>query len=77
MPGTPVRHTRAQRVLMTTDVNCRVSAYFQPEGDSLTQKYPVTPTIVWPREWGASSTGARMAKSVNAPFDCAIPQGCL
>ena len=45
-------------------------------GESLTQKYPVTPTISWPREYGASSAGSRMANTVGAPFDCSIPGGC-
>jgi RHS repeat-associated protein len=45
-------------------------------GESLTQRYPVTPTISWPREYGASSAGSRMANTVGAPFDCSIPGGC-
>jgi RHS repeat-associated protein len=45
-------------------------------GEALTKKYPVTSTISWPREYGASSAGARMAEAVGAPFDCSIPGGC-
>jgi RHS repeat-associated protein len=45
-------------------------------GESLTMKYPVTPTISWPREYGASSAGSRIANTVGAPFDCSIPGGC-
>jgi RHS repeat-associated protein len=44
-------------------------------GEALTQQYPVTPTIAWPREQGASSAGSRMANTVGAPFDCSIPGG--
>jgi hypothetical protein len=45
-------------------------------GEVLTEKYPVTPSIPWPRELGASSAGARMSGAVGAPFDCSIPGGC-
>lgn len=45
-------------------------------GNALTAKYPVTPTISWPREQGASSAGDRMSQAVGAPFDCSIPGGC-
>lgn len=45
-------------------------------GEALTQQYPVTDTISWPRERGASSAGSRMAGTVDAPFDCSIPGGC-
>lgn len=45
-------------------------------GEALTQQYPVTPTISWPRERGASSAGSRMAGTVDAPFDCSIAGGC-
>ena len=45
-------------------------------GEALTQQYPVTPTLSWPRERGASSAGSRMAGTVDAPFDCSIPGGC-
>jgi hypothetical protein len=45
-------------------------------GEALTQKYPVTRTISWPRELGASSAGSRMSGAVGAPFDCSIPGGC-
>ncbi|EIL91406.1 hypothetical protein UU5_14153 [Rhodanobacter sp. 115] len=46
-------------------------------GMGLTQKYPVTSTIEWPREWGASSAGNAMAGSVGASFNCSIPGGCM
>jgi hypothetical protein len=39
-------------------------------GEALTQQYPVTPTLSWPRERGASSAGSRMAGTVDAPFGC-------
>jgi hypothetical protein len=45
-------------------------------GQSLTEQYPVTPTISWPRERGASSAGSRMSEAVGASFDCSIPGGC-
>lgn len=45
-------------------------------GEALTQQYPVTPTISWPREQGASSAGSRMSQAAGAPFDCSIPGGC-
>jgi len=45
-------------------------------GEALTERYPVTPTISWPRELGASSAGSRMSQAVGAPFDCSIPGGC-
>jgi len=45
-------------------------------GEALTQQYPVTPTISWPREHGTSSAGSRMAGTVEAPFDCTIAAGC-
>jgi hypothetical protein len=45
-------------------------------GNALTQQYPVTPTIAWPREYGTSSAGSAMANSVSAPFDCSIAGGC-
>jgi RHS repeat-associated protein len=45
-------------------------------GEALTQQYPVTPTISWPREQGTSSAGRRMSDAVGAPFDCSIPGGC-
>ncbi len=45
-------------------------------GEALTGRYPVTPTISWPRERGASSAGRRMGQTVGAPFDCSIPGGC-
>jgi RHS repeat-associated protein len=45
-------------------------------GEALTGQYPVTPTISWARERGASSAGSQMAQTVGAPFDCSIPGGC-
>jgi hypothetical protein len=45
-------------------------------GEALTNQYPVTPTISWPREQGTSSAGKAMSGSVGAPFDCSIPGGC-
>ena len=45
-------------------------------GEALTQQYPVTPTISWPREKGASSAGSRMSQAAGASFDCSIPGGC-
>ncbi len=45
-------------------------------GEALTQQYPVTPTISWPREQGASSAGNRMSQAAGAPFDFSIPGGC-
>ena len=45
-------------------------------GEALTQQYPVTPMISWPREQGTSSAGKRMSEAVGAPFDCDIPGGC-
>lgn len=45
-------------------------------GEALTQQYPVTPTISWPREQGTSSAGKRMSDAVGATFDCSIPGGC-
>jgi RHS repeat-associated protein len=45
-------------------------------GEALTDQYPVTPTLSWPREHGTSSAGRRMSDAVGAPFDCSIPGGC-
>jgi len=44
-------------------------------GEALTNQYPVTPTISWPREQGTSSAGRRMSEAVGAPFDCSMTQG--
>lgn len=44
-------------------------------GEALTQQYPVTPTISWPREQSTSSAGRRMSDAVGAPFDCSMTQG--
>jgi RHS repeat-associated protein len=44
-------------------------------GEALTNQYPVTPTISWPREQGTSSAGRRMSEAVGATFDCSMTQG--
>ena len=45
-------------------------------GEALTNQYPVTPTLSWPRQQGTTSAGRRMSHAVGAPFDCSIPGGC-
>jgi hypothetical protein len=83
----PLKHrvtlTVRDPMVMTHDSACSTSVASiatanstAKERDTESGKYPVTPTISWPRGHGESSADSRMAQAGGAPFDCSIAGGC-